>query len=270
MSMKECYNPDAAEKTSQRFQLRVVKLHRLSEQFKVCIFVGLVGRMRKLLEMTQQETVVDRLVSIIQSIQLAQGSGVLTVRRGEGATLEEGTIVFVKGQATQTIAGRRTGKTALNWLSTWGSCRYVFASATGATQPLAPVSSAGVERVTPAATEAQPRTPISPLRRLAEPTGRSAVPPTRAGETPLPVNRDLPASLALSATTIPFSTQPLEEALRRIEQGRLSRSHRQLFLLIDGQRAVVELSRLVGKGQEEVSKALRDLERLGVIHLGGD
>src|SRR5258708_2135180 len=90
--------------------------------------------------MPQQETATDRLVSVIQSIQMAQEDGVLSVRRGEGGTLEEGTIVFVNGQVKQANVGRRSGVQALNWLSTWGQCRYMFASAESATfnqtQPL--------------------------------------------------------------------------------------------------------------------------------------
>jgi hypothetical protein len=204
---------------------------------RTCL-IGLPGSLRELLEMAQQEAVADRLISVIQSIQLAQGSGVLRVRRGEGGMMEEGVIVFVKGQVTQTIAGRRAGRTVLNWLSTWGSCRYVFDSKNEPEQPLLPVSPAGVERATVA--KIQPRIPIP--RSLRRP----------------------------GAPQIPFSTQPLGEALRRIEHSRLSRSHRQLYLLIDGQRTIIELSHLVGKDQQEVSKALHDLERLGIIHPGGD
>lgn len=224
--------------------------------------------------MTQQEMAADRLVSIILSIQLAQGSGVLSVRRGEGDMMEEGTIVFVRGQVTQTMAGRYSGRAALNWLSIWGSCRYIFVSADGTTQPLpplaAPVLPASLGKESAIQANSYPRMPLSPLRGQSEPPGRSTGLQGRTGETLLPLNSDLTTAIAISPSTIPFATQPLNEALRRIEQGGLSRSHRQLFLLIDGKRAVIELSRLVRKGQEEVVGVLRDLERIGVIHLGGN
>src|ERR1700693_4773119 len=74
----------------------------------------------------QQEMMADRLVHIISSFQRERRSGVLTAKRGEGIFLEEGTITFATGQASQASAGRRRGSEALNWLSTWESCRFMF------------------------------------------------------------------------------------------------------------------------------------------------
>jgi hypothetical protein len=226
--------------------------------------------------MTQQETVTDRLVSIIQSIQLAQESGVLTVRRGEGGTMEEGTLIFAKGHVTQTIAGRRRGKAALNWLSTWGACRYVFVSSGGqAAQPprlSSPAASTNLEKADLATRDTQPRIPVSPLRRPSGPLGNPRGlqgSQFRPGEPSVPLEREQASRPPRSEPETPFAIYPLEEALRLIEQGRLSRTHRQLFLLIDGQRSIVELSHLVGKSQEEANRLLRDLERIGVIHRGG-
>ncbi len=90
----------------------------------------------------QRETATDRLVSIIQVIQLGRKTGLLTARRGDGITQEEGTITFIKGQITQTTVGRRKGSEALNWLTTWGNCRFTFVSSDlSETSPsLAPVS----------------------------------------------------------------------------------------------------------------------------------
>jgi Domain of unknown function (DUF4388) len=211
--------------------------------------------------MSQQETATDRLVGVIQSIQMAQESGVLTVKRGEGSALEEGSIAFVNGQIKQTTVGRRSGAVALNWLSTWGQCRYTFVPFNERqTQPL------------------------------------NLIPPTGAGDTPRPITRDLQSStppapsprqsgalLRVSgsswerrlppppspASIIFHPTQPLAGALRGIEQNRLSRSHRQLFLLIDGQRTVQELARLAAKNEQDIQALLRDLERIGVIRSGG-
>ena len=77
----------------------------------------------------QQELLTDRLVSVISSIQRGRRSGVLTAKRGEGIALEEGTIIFANGQVSQANVGRRRGSEALNWLSTWGSCRFMFVPA---------------------------------------------------------------------------------------------------------------------------------------------
>jgi DNA-binding MarR family transcriptional regulator len=50
-----------------------------------------------------------------------------------------------------------------------------------------------------------------------------------------------------------------------IEQMGLSRTHRRLFLLIDGGRTVKELIRLMSHDPEDVQKLLQDLERAGAI-----
>ena len=78
----------------------------------------------------QQELLTDRLVSVISSIQRERRSGVLIAKRGEGIFLEEGTIVFVNGQITEARVGRlRDSARVRNWLSTWESCRFLFAPA---------------------------------------------------------------------------------------------------------------------------------------------
>jgi hypothetical protein len=215
--------------------------------------------------MSQQETATDRLVGVIQSIQVEQGSGVLIVRRGEGGTLEEGTVIFVNGQMTQATIGRRSNKDALNWLSTWEQCRYIFLPS-GATRerPETPVERntpppilsnlSGNSR--PQVTDALPRVPISPLRK--QPKSAEIVPSSQRGPLMDEENQVPPLPI--------FS---LDEALRRIERGKLTRSHRQLFLLVDGQRSPLELARLIGKSRGEAYELLRDLERAGVISLGG-
>src|SRR5205807_8030735 len=55
-------------------------------------------------------------------------TGVLTVKRGEGNTLEEGMITFANGQIIQAQTGRYSGSEAKNRLSAWGTCRFIFAS----------------------------------------------------------------------------------------------------------------------------------------------
>lgn len=56
-----------------------------------------------------------------------------------------------------------------------------------------------------------------------------------------------------------------EEGLRRLTQANLSRHHRQLYLLIDGNRSVMELIRLTGRQPGEVQQLLYDLERIGIV-----
>lgn len=218
--------------------------------------------------MSQQETTTDSLISIIQSIQLAQENGVLIARRGEGGSLEEGSIVFVNGQVKQATAGRRTGSDALNRLSTWGKCRYTFAVSKGVGQPLPSILSPHLDREQPTVADSHPGKQAPLVEKPADVSDRPTGPLARSTG-PLRTVRGQ-TFLSPSVVIILSPTQPVNEAMRRIEQNKLSRLHRQLFLLIDGQRSFGEVVRLVGKSQSDVYKLLCDLEGIGVIHIGGD
>ena len=74
-------------------------------------------------------TVTDRLLNVIQVLQLGKKTGHLTIERDEGKGQEKGEIIFVQGQVTQAYAGNLRGQEALNWLSTWGACRFIFVPA---------------------------------------------------------------------------------------------------------------------------------------------
>ena len=57
----------------------------------------------------------------------------------------------------------------------------------------------------------------------------------------------------------------LQGAIPDFQRFGLSRTHRQIFLLIDGKRTPLELARLVGRNPQEVLALLADLERMNLI-----
>ncbi len=191
----------------------------------------------------QREATTDRLVGIIASIKMERRSGQFTVRRGEGLMSEEGVLVFVQGQVTEAQVGRRSGADALNWLSTWGSARYTFTSDKEVPdRGFTPVPMTSPGKVT---------SPLSPLRALS------------------PVNTDKlePGTSHILSNGVPHITVAFAEATARIDRAGLSRAHRHLYQLIDGQRTALELVPLVGRKVEEVRNMLHDLEWLGVIRV---
>ena len=197
----------------------------------------------------QKETITNSLADVIQVIQLGRQSGVLTVERGEGETLEEGMMTFVSGQAVAAQTPVFNGQNALRWLGSWGTCRFAFILTPTSEIPSipAPVSAPAFERrMTDTGTH--PRIPISPLRESAAKRQASN---SRAGQ----VISFIPASV------VPHLVISLEESLRRVDQLGLSRQHRRLLLLIDGQRNVAEMVRLIGRTQYEAQKLLADLEQ---------
>lgn len=198
--------------------------------------------------MSQQELDADQLLRIIREIQLGRQSGVLTVQRGEGVTLEEGSITFMKGQVTQARSGRRTSAEALNWLSTWRNCRYRFVSPTlldGTTEQEAPL-----QPFYPKTSGTSTPTPSSGLRERERPS----LPPATAIPTPLP-----------TAPLAPYRTRSVDDALKIITYRGLSRTHRHLLLLIDGHRSVAELLQLLRRDEREVYSLLRDLEDAAIV-----
>lgn len=191
-------------------------------------------------------TTTDQLSNVLQVIQLGRKTGMLTVERGEGSALEGGEITFVNGQITHARIGQLDGQKAMNWLSSWGTCRFLF-------------TPAGPERVT------------GPIPAL-PPSSKQATAPLK--ETPAHAFTPIPDIGPSGKYTPyhtgnfqvrPYRTVQAEDALRLLEQAGLSRTHRRLLLLIDGQRAIPELVRLMGRHLEEILRLLHDLERIGVI-----
>lgn len=202
--------------------------------------------------MTQRRgTTTDQLANLIQVIQLGRKSGTLTVERGEGASLEEGTILFVQGQITEAHVGRRNNQVALNWFKTWKACRFTFVADDAVRQtgpvPAMPGGTRQPSGETPPYIQTSPRMPVTPQT----PNTSTQV---GKGTGPLPDTSPMPRRLL-----------PAEEALRLLELGGLSRVHRHLLLLIDGRRTTQELVRLMGRRPDEVQKLLHDLEYIRVV-----
>ena len=201
----------------------------------------------------QKETITNSLANVIQVIQLGWKSGVLIVERGEGATFEEGMITFVNGQAVEALTASFNGQKALLWLNSWGTCRYAFIPTQTSEIPSisAPVSTPTFEQGM-TDTRKHPRIPISPLRESA---ARRQASNGRTGQ----INSLMPASV------VPHLVKSLEESLHRVEQLGLSRQHRRLLLLVDGQRNIADMVRLIGRTQYEIQQLLVDLEQAEII-----
>lgn len=208
----------------------------------------------------QPKTETDRLANVIQVLQLGQKTGRLVVERNTGSTLEQGIITFVNGQIVQASVNQQQGLDALNWLRSWGHCRFAFlldqrpgnAGQMPSLPPQVPVQGNGLHQRNPPSL--LPKTATGPLysqqdlaNRLTGKLGAQRVP--------------------TAWLTIPYRTRHIEEGMRLIEHMGLSRTHRRLFLLIDGRRTLKELVRLMAHEPAEVLRFLQELERAGVIQL---
>lgn len=193
----------------------------------------------------QRGTETSQLANVIEVIQLGRKTGVLTVERGTDVSLEMGEITFDYGHFVQARTNRGLqGQQAFIWLRSWSTCRFTFVSAqeaTRTTQPLPTVS----------------RHEFAQKKRDTQP---QRVPPETLQLPTLSIKKTDTALLV-----VPQRIQQLENALQLIAQAHLSRTHRQLFLLIDGQRNATELFRLIGRKSDEGLILLRDLTYIGVI-----
>ncbi len=198
--------------------------------------------------MLQKRTPTDQLVSIIHVIQARQQHGFLKVWRGNGLTLEEGSITFTNGQITQAQAGWRNGSEALNWLCTWKKCDFIFEPATPSSSD--PITDGGEGRRNDPLEESPARRQTGPL--VWEKAGKRE---TRSSK----------GSSQRSA--LPCRTLQLDEALYQLDLKGHSRAHRLLLFWVDGRRSIPELMRLVKCNEDEMHKLLRDLELANVIQM---
>src|SRR5216110_1436537 len=181
-----------------------------------------------------QKIVIDNLAKIIQAIQVGRTTGSLVATRGDGASYELGTLVFVNGRVVQARVGRREGREAFNWLSTWGKCRYTFV--------LSVTSERAAESLLGGDQDDQF------MQEESRPSSDGS------GE----MNE-----------RVPYKNKPVGYGLQVLSEKSLSRTHRHVFLLVDGPRRVGDLMRLLQLNENEVLTLLYDLQDTGVISLSG-
>lgn len=182
--------------------------------------------------MDQRGAVTDQLADVIRIAQLVHKTGTLIVERdGGNGGLEEGRITFVEGRVTEASAGRLSGQQAFDWLNTWGTCRFVFVSSLSASS--------------------------GPLQ--------SAMQGARSTDRLLSTDRLSSSPVSGPIGAAPYRIREVNDVLPLFGAMGLTRVHRQLFLLVDGQRTVPDLIRLSARGAEEVRRLLVDLERAGMI-----
>lgn len=230
--------------------------------------------------MTQRRvTATNQLATVIDVLQLGKKTGTLTVERGEGATFEEGTMTFVSGQVIQATLGPYIGREAATRLFSWQACRFMFVPG----QPAPPdISTLPTPRI-PSTPPAHPDISTLPTPRM------SPAPPTHPDTLPTPQTLpDLKAiqrgttgplyryqksdpttygDLSLRPAIAAYSKESMDAVLHILDQNGLSRTHRRLFLLIDGRRSIKDLAMLLRRTPGETAVMLADLERAGLIQL---
>jgi len=158
-----------------------------------------------------------------------QKSGILTVQRESSDNhIEEASLLIRSGQITDAVVGNARGADALKKINSWTKCYFVFQAQEPATHPSSP-------------------TPFAPISANQRPERQSQ-----------PLQNS-------AFSVIPCRTPQFQRSMPDFEQIGLSRAHRQLFLLADGQRPVDVLAKLLGRHPQEVLLMLNDLENLHLL-----
>lgn len=216
----------------------------------------------------QPKTETDRLANVIQVLQMGQKTGKLVVERNEGQQFEQGIITFVNGQVVQASINQQQGPEVFNWLKGWGSCRFTFTTEqrSNTTGPM-PTLSHQPQRSTWSGLSYHIHTPPDTSSLPATSPGPFHPQQNGYSQTTGNITGARPRTSTAWQVATPYRTRPIEEGMHLIEQMGLSRTHRRLFLLIDGGRTVKDLVRLMAYEPEAVLRLLQDLERAGVIQI---
>lgn len=171
-------------------------------------------------------TATDKLADVIQMLTFVHKTGVLTAQReGSEKNLEECSIFFQEGQIVNASVDHLRGADALKKISTWRTCYFVFQAQLPSGGQSQPISQGLLS--------ASQRTP----ERGFDPT----------------------------SSMIPYRPQQYLNRIPNFDSLGLSRAHRQLYLLTDGQRSINVLAKLIGRNLQETLALLSDLENRDLL-----
>ena len=250
-------------------------------------------------------TATNRLANVIEVVELGRRTGLLSAER-DALDLEEGEIYFISGHPVYAVLGPLAGRDALSVLLRWGACRFAFETSAPRPIPnvsgvLPALDSSGAPYgVTTDYDGRQP--PEAPPRQTAPNSGASGTsgpgwgyrgsapnmaPGMAPGVNPSAPNmgnsgiwsfsdsssppsgsgaRPAPGQTSSSEQQMPRRTPDVRELKTIVATYGLSRGHRTVLLLANGQHTVLDMARLASKSLEEVYQLLNDLRNFGLIY----
>jgi len=192
--------------------------------------------------MTERRTATNQFSTVMDALQLGKKTGILTVERGEGGTFEEGTVTFANGQVVHAIIGSYQGKAAVTRLFSWQECRFSFIS-------MFPGQIISNQSMTPA---------------IANST-ETGIDDTHFHKKRSLMKAEIQDNLSRRPLPLTNAFESLDTVLLILDRQGFTRTHRRLFLLIDGKRSIEELAMLVRRTPDEMVTLLAELEQAGFI-----
>lgn len=215
-------------------------------------------------------TSTDRLSNVIDVVQLGRRTGMLAVERDFGGGIEEGEIYFRGGRAVYALLPGLRGSEALSLLLRWGQCRFSF-------DPTAPLPTPNVSGVLPGEGLDDPRRSTGGLGGPSSSASNSwpqsfpgvSGPIGPTSPTPSFGSGSLPSMPAGADHTLlrrPRRAPDVRDLMTIVTTYNLSRGHRTILLLADGEHSVLDLARLSSKSVDEVGQLLGELEAYGLVY----
>ena len=239
-------------------------------------------------------TATDKLSNVVEVVEMGRRTGLLSIERGTGSVLEVGEIYFISGSPTYaTLAGLR-GREALAALAHWGPCRFAFDGS--AAQPIPnitptnPALHSWPSHPNGLSRDASQSHPSAPGRAVPDGSGTWHLPSATNGrpdtgslnrgtsfpaQPPRPSGSGTPRQYggpdhslpdASSLAKRPRRSPDVRDLMTVVSAYNLSRSHRTVLLLADGEHTILDLARLSSKSVNEVTTLLADLELRGLVY----
>jgi Domain of unknown function (DUF4388) len=246
-------------------------------------------------------TATNRLANIIEVVELGRRTGLLAAERDGNGFLEEGEIYFISGHPVFATLGPLTGREALKVMVRWGECRFAFEPS--APRPIPNVSGVlpaldnngapygvSTDYDSPQPMDTPPRrAPTSGAGGAGWGYGASSPnmapgtnpnsahtpnPPNLGGsgiwnfpETPPPppAYRSSPRQPNPFERQLPRRTPDVRDLNTLVATYGLSRGHRTVLLLANGQHSISDMARLSSKSLDEILQLLNDLQGFGLI-----
>jgi len=227
-----------------------------------------------------RDNAAENLGDILELVRLRRQNGTLSVERFQAGRFEEGEIYIQGGQPTHARTGQMSGQEALTWMLSWSQVYFTFHTE----EPLttAAISSAVSTKANDAATVSTNTQNTSMPTRFSQANASATLPntPSRfpqvnagmreaarsAGDT-----SDTDNTYQVPDLNPSFGTPGLEWLVpqklgeRDVLSLPLTRPQRSIYLLINGNRSISDLSRCTRKSVQEIERLLTELREKGLI-----
>jgi Domain of unknown function (DUF4388) len=235
-----------------------------------------------------RDNATESLADLLELIRMRRQSGLLTIEPLQATHFEEGEIYIQAGQPTYANTGQLLGKEALLRMLSWRQVYFTFLT----NQPHLPINIPSAYRTNKAVAIAANSSPTSPGSNLSVLDTRRNIPAVSLSH---PTPQNSPGSPRLPQVNLNRIPDEGSERVTRQAQNTsdskasspgfewlaprklgndrevlslpLTRPQRSIYMLVNGQRTIADLSRCIRKSLLEVERLLTELQERGLISI---